>query len=474
MGVIQRFSYIGKTQAEIVEECKARIKEKYPDLWNDFYEDNAGMMILEIFGYVVDLLLFYGDRQAHETYLATAQERQNVINICKAIGYEVSGATAASVMLTFSITEHSSDVTIPAGTQINTKDGVIFELDSDAVIPKGGTSVDAAATQGETKQEYLGTSDGSAAQRYTLDQDGIVEIKEILVGGQEWNIVDSLLEQDSTEACCVVELGGNGRAAFSFGDGVNGRVPPEGDDISVTYRVTTGADGNVVANTVTEMRGVAADAKGNRVPVSVTNEEAATGGADPESIDRIRSWAPKNFMTQERCVTGEDYETKAMVFSDPTYGRIAKCKSVVTEQTGDANVVTLYVLSYGQDGVTTAGQALKSALKEYIDEYKMLTDWIEVADGSTKPVDVTGQVVMFAGFRESDLKPQVESALETLLDPETREMGETLRISDLFGAIENVAGVDYVELTAPSGSVTATDSQLIVLGTVTLTYTQGV
>lgn len=470
MGMIKRFSYIGKTFPDIVEECKARIKEKYPDLWNDYYEDNAGMMILEIFGYVVDLLLYYGDRQALETYLPTAQERQNLINICKLIGYKVSGASAASVTLTFSVDGHSTPITIPAGTQIETKNGIVFELDSDVVIAADGTSATGTAKQGETKEAFLGTSDGSPSQVYILEQEGIVEIKEINVGGQEWKVVESLLEEDSISQCCIVELGSDGRAVITFGDGTNGMSPEEGSDIKITYRVTDGAEGNVTANTVTEMRSTAVDTNGNRIAVSVTNEEAAAGGADPESIARIKSWAPKNFTTQGRCVTGEDYETKAMAFPDSSYGRIAKCKAVVTEQTGAANVVTLYILSYGTSGIMAASEALKSALKKYIEEYAMLTTWIEVADGSTSDTEIAGTVQMYSGFREEDVKPKVEAALSALFDPEIREMGQTMRISDIYGALEAVSGVDFIELTTPTASITAEESQLLTLGAVNLSY----
>lgn len=472
MGIMKRFSYIGKTQADIVEECKARIKETYPTLWNDDYEDSAGVMIVEIFGYVFDLLLFYLDRQAQETYLSTAQERQNVINICKLIGYTVSGASAATVTLQFSLeAANATDVTIPSGAQIETKGGLIFELDSDVVISAGETSAQGAATQRESKTEYLGTSDGSASQKYTLEQTGIAQITEIRVDGQAWTVVDSMLEEDSVSQCCEVELGSNGRAIITFGDGENGVIPESGSDIEVDYRITDGANGNVLAGTITNMRSVAVDANGERVIVNVTNTEAATGGADPESLARIKSWAPKHFVTQGRCVTQEDYETMAMAFSDSSTGRIAKCKAIVTEQTGDANVVTLYVLSYGTDGITTASSALKAALKEYLSEYAMLTTWIEVADGSTKSVDITGAVALLSGFREADVKPSVEAVLTELLDAEIRDMGQTLRISDIYGALENVAGVDYVELTAPTASVAAGESQLLTLGNISLTYT---
>ena len=88
MAGLKRFQYTDKDHANIVADCISRIKQSYGEqYWNDFEEDNAGLMLIEAFAYIIDLLLFYLDRQANETYLPTATERQNLINICKLIAY---------------------------------------------------------------------------------------------------------------------------------------------------------------------------------------------------------------------------------------------------------------------------------------------------------------------------------------------------------------------------------------------------
>ena len=109
----------------IINDCAARIKAKYPDTWNDFYEDNLGVVILEIFGYICDTLLFYGDRQALETYLATATVRPNFINIAAAIGYRVAGAIPRWQILLFHRRGKGTRRYNPAGTQIATQE-VVF------------------------------------------------------------------------------------------------------------------------------------------------------------------------------------------------------------------------------------------------------------------------------------------------------------------------------------------------------------
>lgn len=476
MSEIKRFSYMARDYDSIVKDCIERIKARYPDTWNDFYQDNMGVVILEVFAYVCDTLLFYGDRQALETYLPTATERQNIINIASAIGYRVAGASPASTQITFSIKDaRDKDVTIPAGAHIYTRDGITFELISEVVIAAGDLEATGAARQGVTYTEILASSTGAVNQNYFVERQGVVSIVSLHVGSIPWTPVDSLFEQDGDAAVYKAHLNSDGTAQIIFGDGVNGAIPPLGEDIRITYRVCNGAAGNVLAGSVTVMREIATDSDGNRVSVSATNATAATGGADQERIEHIKNWAPKYYETQDRCVTQSDYETRAVYYDGGDAGRIAKCRAVVTEQTGAANVVTLYVLAYALGGgLGLAGEALKAALAAHISTYKMLTDWIEVEDGAVQEVDITGDITMLPGFRESSVKARVESALALLFDTEVRQMGQPLRISDLYGAIEGAEGVDFLELTTPLATITPTENTVLTLGAVSLTYSNQV
>ena len=126
MAGLRRFQYTKKDHAEIVEDCIARIKQTYGENnWNDFEEDNSGKMLVEAFAYIVDLLLYYLDRQANETYLPTAHERQNIINMCKLIGYTPKGAKSALANIRISMSKtHNLDVILPSGSQIETNDGL--------------------------------------------------------------------------------------------------------------------------------------------------------------------------------------------------------------------------------------------------------------------------------------------------------------------------------------------------------------
>jgi phage-related baseplate assembly protein len=469
MAGLKRFQYVGKDYANIVEDCVARIKEAYPDKWNDFYEDSSGMMLVEAFAYIADLLLFYLERQANETYLPTATERQNLLNMCKLVGYRVSNARPAEAGLLFSLHRpHARGISIPKGTAVESAGGVVFETLEDASVPPGATEAACGAAEGETHDERLGYSDGTAGQGFFLPRATVIEIISVRVGGTGWDPVESLADQSDASPAYTADIDAFGRARVSFGDGKNGRIPETGAEISSAYRIGGGARGNVAANTLTAMRDVVADEAGERVLVSVTNPMPASGGAEPESAERIRMWAPRYFEAQNRCVTQADYETIAMTFQDRDAGAIAKARAVVRERSGEANVIRYYVLAYAENSsaLALASQPLKDALLRHVNERKMLTDWVEIEDGAWRPVDIRGTLRLVPGVARETAVTRVKNALQALVSAESRQMGEALRVSDVYAAIDNAEGVESVELLTPAATVSAEANEVLLLGDV--------
>ena len=465
MAGLNRFSYTDKDHQAIVEDCIARIKQVYgSQYWNDFEEDNAGRMLLEAFAYVADLLLFYLDRQANETYLPTATERQNLINLCRLIGYIPKSAKPALARITVSIDDtHSLNVTLPAYSALETQDGLTFETQSEAVIPAGELEVDIDALEGETLDEVVGVSDGEAWQEFYLPRSGVIEILDATIAGHTWSVVDSLADQLENAEVFSVDIDAWRRAEVLFGDGRTGKIPPADENISVRYRIGGGVVGNVAPDTITNVRNIATDSAGHKVSVNVTNRDWASGGADPESIESIKLWAPRYYEAQNRCVTQQDYEAIAIKFNG-----IAKARAFVRERSGEANVISLYVLTYSsiQGSVALPSQALKDDLLAYMNRYKMLTDWIEVTDGSWRFVDFTGNVIISDGFSPANIRERIKAALQSLMDIETREMGQPLRISDVYAAIDNIEGVIFVELDTPTQTITPMKYELLLLGNI--------
>lgn len=109
-------SYANKDYESLREELLARIPQ-LTERWTDFNESDLGVVLLELFCAVGDMLAYYLDAQAAEAFLPTARQRQNVINLCKLINYRLDDPVAATTILRFLTASPAvDDLLIPAGT----------------------------------------------------------------------------------------------------------------------------------------------------------------------------------------------------------------------------------------------------------------------------------------------------------------------------------------------------------------------
>lgn len=82
---------------------------------------DPAIALLDAWATTADVLTFYQERIANEGYLRTATERRSVLELARAIGYELNPGVAASTYLAFTVDDSDSTpdtATIKAGTQV--------------------------------------------------------------------------------------------------------------------------------------------------------------------------------------------------------------------------------------------------------------------------------------------------------------------------------------------------------------------
>jgi predicted phage baseplate assembly protein len=83
--------------------------------------DDPSIALLDAWAVIADVLTFYQERIANEGFLRTATERRSVLELARAIGYELNPGVAASVYLVFTVEDAAQSpcrVTIAKGTQV--------------------------------------------------------------------------------------------------------------------------------------------------------------------------------------------------------------------------------------------------------------------------------------------------------------------------------------------------------------------
>lgn len=79
------------------------VKKYYPDSYQDFNEAGFGSLVLDTVAYTGDMLSFYMDYHANESFLETAVEKDNIIKLAKHLGYKHEGPTSAVGIVAFYI-----------------------------------------------------------------------------------------------------------------------------------------------------------------------------------------------------------------------------------------------------------------------------------------------------------------------------------------------------------------------------------
>jgi len=91
--------YLNKDFNTFKQQLVEFTKVYYPNTYNDFSEGSPGMMFMEMAAYVGDILSFYTDTQLQESFLALAQEKENLYHLAYAMGYKPKVTTTSTTTL---------------------------------------------------------------------------------------------------------------------------------------------------------------------------------------------------------------------------------------------------------------------------------------------------------------------------------------------------------------------------------------
>lgn len=330
---INRARYAGKDFFTFVDDLIARIQALFVTEFNDFVSSGTGQMLIDIVAWAAETLSFYIDRQATESYLATARTRKAVNRLARQLGYKMAASVSAVTDLDVNLGEiFAVDVPVPVGFQFQGPDDLVFEAVEEVTFPAGegptSLSRSVGVREGATRVEIF-VSDGSKNQIFRLNPG----VGKSVAGGSVSARVDGVFWTESEiitfDQTDQFEVGYNDEPpTIRFGDGVAGNVPPVGVEIRVEYVANSGKAGLVQSGTITDV--VAPLVVGaTTVPLVINNPSPTAGGADQETLASAKTNAPKVFKTRLVAVTREDYESLAGAFTDPLAGTVAVAQAFV-------------------------------------------------------------------------------------------------------------------------------------------------
>ena len=237
---------------------------------------------------------------------------------------------------------------------------------------------------------------------------------------------------------------------------------PSGD-LTVKYLVGGGITSNVPANDLTtiDTTGVTFPGGGGALNSTVlqsivsSNSDPSSGGRNGDTADEIRQNALYSFSTQLRAVTKDDYIVRAM--SMPAeYGTVSKAyisqdlnqnpqQTVATSPTNNPLALDLYILSYNSSKQLTTGSAvLKQNLVTYLNQYRMVTDAINIKDAYYINIGLNFDITVVSGYSNKDVITNCINVLKDYFNVDKWQINQPITLSDIQSRLLQVRGVQSV------------------------------
>jgi hypothetical protein len=456
--------YLARDFDSILGAMRALIPQKLPEWTDHDSEADFGNVLLELFAHMGDVLSYYQDRVANESFLTTATSRRSVIEHLRLIGYRLSTAGPASAQLSVSVpAAAATPVTITRGDAFATRSekdrpSVRFEYSADTALTVDLATLPVDATTGRkvfgfaveegrlVAGELVAISDGSPNQRHRLPHAPLILGSKSAVGPADrdlevltllggvttpWTRQDTLAFSRAGQHDYVVEIDDEDVAAVVFGDGAFGACPELGAEIRATYRIGGGAAGNVPANAIATIVGAPQLAL---LGARVTNPAPATGGSDRETAERAILHAPSVFRSMRRAVSAGDYEALALDF--PGVGK-------VRARATNWNTVTLYVAPAGGGAVS---DLLRANLLAYFEDKRPISTRIEIAPVDYVPILVTAEIGVLPYYAREDTEAVVRAAAGALLAFENVDFAMSVFLSRFYEVIEAIDAVSFANV----------------------------
>jgi len=232
-------------------------------------------------------------------------------------------------------------------------------------------------------------------------------------------------------------------------------IAPVGD-VTIKYLSGGGISSNVASNELRTITSIEFDEdllsfssvnatlyENAKASIAVDNLVAATGGRGLETLDEIRENAIANFASQNRAVTKQDYEVRALSM-DASFGSIAK---VYVEQDTNNNpfAINMFTLGYDANGnLTQLNTATKNNLKTYLNDYRLITDAVNILDGYIINIGVNFEITTFSNYNKREVVLNCIQSITNYFNIYNRKINQPINLGELELELANVDGVSTI------------------------------
>ena len=429
------------------DNIKANLK-RYLSNQNQFkdydFEGSGMAVLLDLLSYNTHYLSYHANIAANEMFIDTADIRESIVSLAKALGYTPNSPRAAEADINVVVNGATgSTLTMNAGTQFTTTvDGVSYNFvttSSTTIAPTDGvyTFSNLKIKEG-TYVTFNHTADTTDVDQKFLIQSVNADTSTLIVKVQNsdtdtttntYTKATSITELDSTSKVYFLQESEEGKFEVYFGDGVIGKAIEDGNIVILQYVVTNktaanGASSFALSGNI-----------GGFSDVTITVNSNAANGAEAETKESIKFNAPKSYAAQDRAVTVNDYKIKVQEL-------YANTKSV-SAWGGEDNATPFYgrvYISINPKTGTNLTQATKDSLVTQLKKFSVASVTPVIVDPETTSVLLTSTI----NYNESAtantstaIKTLITTAITNYNDNTLNQFDGVLRYSKLLDIIDD-------------------------------------
>ena len=235
-------------------------------------------------------------------------------------------------------------------------------------------------------------------------------------------------------------------------------LAPQNTTLTVTYITGGGASANVLSNQLTYIVSKTINSVNSAFEntIAVSNANPASGGGDGDTNEELKLNIQAEFSSQLRAVTQEDYLARCLSMPSK-FGKIAKVYVTKDDATfanylsadpsqKDQILVSLYTL-----GLNTAGQlaqpssALMTNLQNYIEDYRMLTDAINIKTAYIINIGCDFDVIVRPNYTSEDVIARCLITLQDYFNTDNWQINQPIILSNVYSMLDQVDGVQTVK-----------------------------
>lgn len=409
----------------------------------DFAGSNLNVL-LDVLSYNTYYNNFYTNMTFSEMFLDSAQLRESVISHAKELNYLPASCRSSQASVQVDLKNVTGDpgfVTIPKHTKFTGKAGgksYTFTTDqSYTIIPSEGAYClsNVFVYEGKILTESFKKT-GRADQRFILSNENLdtnsikISVRDSSESGAattEYTVRENLFGVSANDNVFYIQAVNKNQYEIIFGRNVFGSMPKTNNIIDVTYRVgSKDAPNGISTFTSSQIGGF---------NTKITTVSKAEGGADRESEESIKFFAPRSIQMQDRAITESDYE----ILLKNRFSEIQAVSVYGGEETTPPQFGRV-IVSVDVKNAEGVSENTRNRFKNFLKERCPLSVEPVVVSPEFMYLDVTSTVYFntkTTDKADADIKQVVKDAITKYSTDNLSDFRKTFRYSKFLSAIDN-------------------------------------